>query len=66
MQGNIVNPYTPWINPVWDIAYIKHYICKSRQEWCDRRLNKLDACGNKIADEKLVHWYENLNGRSPI
>lgn len=66
MKGNVINPYSPWIKPVWELAYIKHYACKSKQEWCERRLNKFDACGNKIADEKLVRWYKNLNGRSPI
>ena len=66
MKGNIVNPYSPWIKPVWELAYIKHYICKSKQEWCDRRLNKLDACGNKIPDENIIRYYENLNGRSPV
>lgn len=66
MKGNVINPYTPWIKPVWGLAYIKHYICKSKQEWCDRRLNKLDACGNKIPDENIIRYYKNLNGRSPI
>lgn len=66
MNGKVVNQHTPWIKPIWELAYIKHYICKSRQEWCERRLNKKDACANKIPDEKLVRFYENLNGRSPI
>lgn len=35
-------------------------------EWYERRLNKVDACGNKIPDEKLIRFYENLNGRKPI
>ena len=57
---------SPFDKVVWNNLYLKHYLCKSRQEWCERRLNKIDACGNKIADDKLVRWYTNLNGRSPV
>lgn len=66
MEGNVVNQYSPWIKPIWKLAYVKHYAIKSRQEWCERRLNKVDACGNKIPDDKLIRFYKNLNGRSPV
>lgn len=67
MNGNVVNQYTPWIKPVWNVAYIKHFITKSRNEFIKRRMNKeKDATGGHILDSNLIRWYENLNGRKPI
>lgn len=42
-------------------AWINHYICKSTEEWCKRRLNKTDATGNQINNDSLIRWYKNLN-----
>jgi len=57
---------SPFDKVVWNNLYLKHYLTKSKQEWCERRLNKVDACGNRIPDENLIRYYENLNGRSPV
>lgn len=43
-------------------GFVRHYITKSTQEWCERRLNTKDACGNVVADfDTLKRWYFNLN-----
>jgi hypothetical protein len=63
MNGEQVNQYSPWIEPIWNVAFVKHYITKSKQEWTERRLNKdRDATGGSISNDKLLRWYKNLNG----
>lgn len=62
-SGRVIDS-SPWVKPEWRYAWINHYMIKSRQEWIDRRLNKKDACGNKIDEYKLKRWYKNLNRRS--
>ena len=45
-----------------DRGFVQHYITKSCREWCERRLNTKDACGNVVADfDTLKKWYFNLN-----
>lgn len=66
MNGKQINPYTPWIEPVWNVAYIRHFITKSKEEFCKRRLDKeRDATGGYINNDKVIRYYTNLNGRSP-
>ena len=53
-------------SPVQDLCldrgFVQHYITKSCREWCERRLNTKDACGNVVADfDTLKRWYFNLN-----
>lgn len=61
-----VNPYF-WKQINWDNGYIAHYISKSAEEFCNRRLNKeQDATGGHISNDKCIRYYTNLNGRSPI
>lgn len=62
MKGHTVNPYSAWIMPVYEVAFIHHYITKSAEEYCKRRFQKTDACGNIVADvDKLIERYFNLN-----
>lgn len=43
-------------------GFVRHYITKSTREWCERRLNTKDACGNVVADfDSLKRFYFNLN-----
>ena len=43
-------------------GFVRHYITKSTREFCERRLNTKDACGNVVADfDTLKRWYFNLN-----
>lgn len=45
-----------------DRGFIQHYITKSTREFCERRLNTKDACGNVVADfDSLKRFYFNLN-----
>lgn len=47
-------------------GFVRHYITKSTREWCERRLNTKDACGNVVADfDTLKRWYFNLCDRTP-
>ena len=57
-------------SPVQDLCldrgFVQHYITKSCREWCERRLNTKDACGNVVADfDTLKKWYFNLCQRTP-
>lgn len=62
--GDIVSEL-PWQKPIWEVAYVKHFITKSAEEFIERRFNKLDACGNVAAtNNKLVERYFNLNTRT--
>ena len=61
-----VNPHF-WKQINWDNGYIAHYITKSKEEFCKRRLDKeRDATGGYINNDKVIRYYTNLNGRSPI
>lgn len=52
----------PWIEPCYDVAYVKHFITKTVTEFCERRFGVTDACGNKVAEpEVLKRWFFNLN-----
>lgn len=65
VNGEIVNGDSPFMKPTWDIAYIKHMLTKSTEEFAKRRLNKKDACGNVVAsNDKLIERYFRLNGYS--
>ena len=63
--GKLENMFSPWQNICWEVAWINHYNSKSTQEFCERRLNKKDACGNVIGNNKLIHRYFNENKRTP-
>lgn len=67
MNNEQVNQYSPWIEPIWHTAFVKHYLTKSLAEFCERRLNKSnDATGGHISNDKVIRFYKNLNGREPI
>lgn len=56
---------SPFQEICWDKAFVRHYNTLSTEEWCKRRLNKLDCCGNKVGtDEELIRFYKNENGWS--
>ena len=60
-KGQIVQD-SPFQNLCLDRGYVQHFITKSCREWCERRLNTKDACGNVVADfDTLKRWYFNLN-----
>jgi hypothetical protein len=44
MQNKLIAPMMPWIEPCYDVAYVKHFITKSTEEFCRRRFNGTDAC----------------------
>ena len=53
---------SPFQDLCLDRGFVQHYLTKSCQEWCKRRLNTKDACGNVVADfDALKRWYFNLN-----
>lgn len=53
---------SPFQDLCLDRGFVQHYITKSTREWCERRLNTKDACGNVVADfDTLKRWYFNLN-----
>jgi hypothetical protein len=58
-----VNP-SPWQKINWNGGYLKHYLTKDTESFAKRRLGKIDACGNRIDNNKLIRWYFNLNGYS--
>ena len=58
-----VNP-SPWQKINWEGGYLNHYLTKDSESFAKRRLGKIDACGNKIDNDKLMRWYFNLNGYS--
>ena len=62
-EGKQVNMDAPFTNELClKRGFVRHYITKSTQEWCERRLNTKDACGNVVADfDTLKRWYFNLN-----
>ena len=62
--GEHENGLSPFQNCDWNGAWLDHYEIKSTEEWCERRLNKIDATGNKIDNEKLIRWYFNLCART--
>lgn len=63
--GEKVDSNSPFMQPIWDIAYIKHMLTKSTEEFVKRRFNKLDACGNKVATSNvLIERYFSLNERT--
>ena len=53
---------SPFQDLCLDRGFVRHYLTKSTEEWCERRLNTKDACGNVVADfDTLKRWYFNLN-----
>lgn len=62
--GQHENGLSPFQKCDWNGAFIDHFLTKSCEEWCERRLNKIDATGNKIDNDKLIRWYFNLNERT--
>ena len=61
-DGQRVDLDSPFQDLCLKRGFIDHYICKSTTEWCERRLNTKDACGNVVADfDTLKRWYFNLN-----
>lgn len=53
---------SPFQEICWDKAFVRHYITLSTEEWCKRRLNKKDCCGNVVAtNEELIRFYRNEN-----
>ena len=53
---------SPFQDLCLDRGFVQHYLTKSCREWCERRLNTKDACGNVVADfDTLKRWYFNLN-----
>lgn len=66
MNGLQVNCDSPWSKPIWNRAFVRHFITQDTTTFCERRLNKLDATGNSVGDmEKLKSRYFNLNKRTP-
>ena len=63
--GQHENGLSPFQECDWNGAFLDHFLTKSCEEWCERRLNKIDATGNKIDNDKLIRWYFNLNARTP-
>jgi hypothetical protein len=56
---------SPFQEICWDKAFVRHYNTLSTEEFCKRRLNKLDCCGNKVGtEEELIRFYKNENGWS--
>lgn len=62
-DGKQVNMDAPFTNELClKRGFVRHYITKSVTEWCERRLNTKDACGNVVADfDTLKRWYFNIN-----
>ena len=53
---------SPFQDLCLDRGFVQHYITKSTREFCERRLNTKDACGNVVADfDSLKRFYFNLN-----
>ena len=56
---------SPFQEVCWDKAFVRHYNTLSLEEFCKRRLNKLDCCGNRVGtNEELIRFYKNENGWS--
>ena len=53
---------SPFQDLCLDRGFVQHYLTKSVNEFCERRLGVTDACGNIVADpEVLKRWFFNLN-----
>lgn len=66
VNGEKVDGNSPFMKPIWDVAYIKHMLTKSTQEFVKRRFNTKDACGNIAATSNvLMERYFSLNERTP-
>lgn len=57
----VENGLSPFQEVCWETAFIRHYLTKSTEEWCERRLNKIDATGNGFDINNQRRWYFNLN-----
>ena len=56
---------SPFQEICWDKAFVRHYNTLSLEEFCKRRLNKLDCCGNCVGtNEELIRYFKNENGWS--
>ena len=65
MLGNFVDGTKPWMKPVWETAFVRHYLTQDTETFCKRRFNVKDACGNVVADtNKLIDRYYTLNKRT--
>ena len=66
MNGVQVSVDSPWSKPIWSRAFVRHFLTQDTTTFCERRLGKLDACGNSVGDiDKLESRYFNLNKRTP-
>lgn len=64
VNGQVTALDCPWMDICWSGPVVKHYFTKSTEEWCQRRLNKKDACGSSINSNILVRWYFNANEKT--
>ena len=65
-DGKQVNICSPIQEICLNRGHIDHRITKSTEEFCERRLNTVDACGNVVADfDSLKRFYFNLNTYTP-
>lgn len=64
--GEKVDSNSPFMQPIWEKAFVKHFLTKSTEEFKKRRFNTKDACGNKVATSNvLIERYFSLNERTP-
>ncbi len=65
MLGNFVDGAKPWMKPIWETAFVRHYLTQDTETFCKRRFNVKDACGNVVADtNKLIDRYYAINKRT--
>lgn len=65
MNGVQVSVDSPWSKPIWSRAFVRHFLTQDTTTFCERRLGKLDACGNSVGDiDKLKSRYFNVNKRT--
>jgi len=63
--GEKVDSNSPFMKPIWEKAFVKHFLTKSTEEFKKRRFSTKDACGNVACDnDKLIERYFVLNERT--
>ena len=63
--GEKVDSNSPFMKPIWEKAFVKHFLTKSTEEFKKRRFSTKDACGNVVCDNiRLVERYFALNERT--
>lgn len=63
--GEKVDSNSPFMKPIWEKAFVKHFLTKSTEEFKKRRFSTKDACGNVVCDnDKLIERYFALNERT--